>query len=181
MSIAESLLTVAEYLRTYSEGERTELVRGKVVAMNPPKPRHGKICARITRKLDEFSEEHDLGHVVGNDTGVLIDVQTLRGADVAFFSFARVPREAPDDYWQAAPEVVFEVLSPGDRWTEVQDKVSDYLRAGALAVAVVDDSDTTVHLFRSDRPPQTFTADQPIVLPPPLEGFRPTVRELIPA
>ena len=61
--------------------------------MPPPTPRHGQICGKADR-LRDFADEHDLGHVLCNDSGVITerDPDTVRGADVSFYSYAKVPR-----------------------------------------------------------------------------------------
>ena len=89
--------------------------------MNMPRPRHGQICARIVYLLERFQEDHPLGHVVSNDCGVVTEhnPDTVRGADVAFYSYGRVPPgPLPRGYLTVVPELVFEVRSPTDRWRE---------------------------------------------------------------
>ena len=75
-AIAEKLLTAEEYFLLPDDGTHKELVRGRIVRMNMPKPRHGQICARIVYLLERFQEDHPLGHVLSNDTGVVTDVGT---------------------------------------------------------------------------------------------------------
>jgi Uma2 family endonuclease len=117
--VAERLLTAQEYLQLPDGGVPTELVRGKVVEMNVPTPRHGQICAKVARIVGHYADEHGLGHLLTNDSGVLTerDPDTVRGADVAFYSCARVPRgKIPPGYLDAVPELVFEIRSPTDKW-----------------------------------------------------------------
>jgi Uma2 family endonuclease len=45
---------------------------------------------------------------------------TVRGADLVFISKERYARCQPDFYVDVAPELVIEVLSPGDRRGDVQ-------------------------------------------------------------
>ena len=61
--------------------------------MNVPFPRHGQICTKIIRLLGNHVEEQKLGHVVANDSGVVTErgPDTVRGADVAYYSYRRVP------------------------------------------------------------------------------------------
>ncbi len=70
MATAEMLMTAEEFGRRPDPGHPEELVRGRIVAMPPPDRRHGKVCARTTGILDHFVVEHDLGHVMSNDSGV---------------------------------------------------------------------------------------------------------------
>lgn len=179
MATAEALLTAEQYYLLPDNGQPTELVRGRVVPVNMPFPRHGQICGKVVRLLGRFLEDHDLGHVVSNDSGVVTerDPDTVRGADVAFYSYARVPPgPLPQGYLPVPPELVFEVRSPGDRWAEVLIKVGEYLNAGIGAVCVLDTPTQTAYLHQPDQAPQIFTADQDLTLPPPLDGFRVPVR-----
>src|SRR5579859_3202372 len=89
--VAERLLTAEEYVELPDRGVPTELVRGRVVEMNVPAPRHGQICCKVARIVGNYADEHHLGHVVTNDSGVRTeqDPDTMRGADVAFNSYIR--------------------------------------------------------------------------------------------
>jgi Uma2 family endonuclease len=176
---AETLLTAEEYLQLPDNGQPTELVSGKVVPVNMPKARHGQICGRTAYLLQRFLEDHDLGHVLSNDTGVPTrrGPDTVRGADIAFYSYAKVPKgPLPNDYLPVPPEVVFEVRSPGDRWSEIHAKVGEYLTAGVQVVCVLDDQTETAHVFPADDTPRTFAGEQELLLPGVLAGLRVAVR-----
>jgi Uma2 family endonuclease len=179
MATAEALLTAEEYLLLPDNGQPTELVRGRIVPLNMPFPRHGESCSAIVILLGTFVKEQDLGRLVSNDSGVVTerDPDTVRGADVAFYSYDRVPRgPLPQAYLPVAPEVVFEVRSPGDRWREVLAKVVEYLGVGVVAVCVLDSNTQTARVYSSDQPEQVFTAEDEPTLPAPLAAFRVPVR-----
>ena len=147
------LLTAEQFAQRLDPGYPEELVRGRVVPMPMPRPRHGEICGRVVRILGNWVEEKDLGRVLSNDTGVITerDPDTVRGADISFYSYARVPRgPLPDHYLEIAPDLVVEVVSPSDRWPKVLAKVAEYLDAGTSAVLVLDDSRRVAHLYRAD-------------------------------
>jgi Uma2 family endonuclease len=177
--VAEKLLTAEEYGDLPDDGQPTELVRGRIVPMNMPKPRHGEICAQTIYLLRRYLEEDPLGRVVANDAGVVTerDPDTIRGADIAFYSYARVPRgPLPNTYLSVAPELVFEVRSPGDRWSEITIKVGEYLQAGVKAVCVLDQQTETARVYSAEDGPWTFTADQDLEFPDILGAFRVPVR-----
>src|SRR5258708_37197012 len=125
-----ALMTAEEFARRPDPGHPEELVRGRVVPVPVPDRRHGQICSKVCRLLGNFAEEHDLGHVLNNDSGVITARQpdTVRGADVAFYSYNRLPKgPLPVLYPEVAPDLVVEVRSPGDRWPEALAKVAEYL------------------------------------------------------
>jgi Uma2 family endonuclease len=169
MATAEALLTAEEYWLLPDDGPPTELVRGRIVPMNMPTPRHGYFCNKIGRILGNFVEQRDLGRVMNNDSGILTehDPDTVRGADVAYFSYERLPRgPVPEGYLDVLPELVVEVRSQTDRWNEIISKVGEYLTAGVGVVCVLDPQSVTATVFySSDQPPRVFAADDELVLP----------------
>lgn len=174
MATAEALMTAEEFGKRPDPGYPEELVRGRIVAMPPPDRRHGYVCLKAGRILGNFVEEHDLGRVMSNDSGVITehDPDTVRGADVAYYSYARLPRgPLPTGYGPEVPELVVEVLSEHDRWRKVIEKVAEYLAAGALAVVVLDPEPRTAHVFSPTDPPRTLGLDDELALPGVLEGF----------
>lgn len=151
-----------------------ELVKGNVVEMNPPMPRHGQICMRVGHILQTYLDNNPIGIVLCNDAGILTerDPDSVRGADIAYYSYERVPKgPLPAGLLPVAPELVFEILSPHDRWSETHTKIGEYLAVGVQAVCVLDDKDQTLHAFYSQRSPQVFQAADDFTLPDLLPGF----------
>ncbi len=175
LSTTTAPLTAEEFAERPDPGHREELVRGRIVPMPMPKPRHGEICNRVGRILGDCAESRDLGRVLNNDTGVITEraPDTVRGADVAFYSFARVPKgPLPDRYLDAPPDLVVEVLSPSDRWPRVLAKVAEYLEAGTTLVIVLDDQRKEAHLYRADGAPRTLGAYESLAVPDLLGDFQ---------
>jgi Uma2 family endonuclease len=174
MSIATSLLTAAEFAQMPDPGHPQELVRGVVVDMPPPRFRHGKVCGRITTLLTVYSDQLQLGHVLGNDSGIVTEHKpdTVRGPDVFFVSYAKVPAKADPDYLTIAPDAVFEVRSPSDRWRDVLAKVSEYLHFGVPAVYLLDPDTSRVHCYYQDLPEEILNSTDEFVGIGPLAGFR---------
>ncbi len=174
MATTEAYLTAEEFFLLPDNGRLTELVRGRIVAMNMPGFRHGEICATIIHLLSIYLDEHKLGRVAGNDSGVVTErnPDSVRGADVAYYSFERLPKgKHPQGYPDVQPELVFEVRSPSDRWAEVLEKVAEYLKAGVSVVCAVEPDDQTVTVYSPNRPEFTLTVDQELQDLPFLPGF----------
>jgi Uma2 family endonuclease len=181
MEATSTLLTAEQFRLLPSDGQLRELVRGRIVPMNVPAPRHGYICGNVIGILREFVIQNDLGRMIANDAGVLTerDPDTVRGADVAYYSYLRVPKgPMPEGYLSVAPELVFEVRSPTDRWKNVLAKVAEYLNAGVAVVCVLDSMTESAHLYFEDQPTQILQADQELLLPDHLPGFRVPIRRL---
>lgn len=175
MATVQSLLTAEEYATLPGLEGHHELVRGEIVYMNLPSFRHGKVCAKISRIVGYYVDMHDLGHVLSNDSGVITQrgPDTVRGADVAFYSYAAVPKgESPWLYAANPPELVFEVKSPDDRWPKIHEKISEYLAVGVRIVCVADPKTETVAVHHSEKPVQSLSGDDELTLPDVLGDFR---------
>jgi Uma2 family endonuclease len=150
--------------------------------MNQPYPSHGEICVTVGSILWDFVRKRKIGRVVGNDSGVITERQpdTVRGPDIAYFSFQRVPpgRLPRRGYLDVAPELAIEVKSVFDRWSEIDEKIAEYLKAGVLVVCVVDPDTDSVQIHYPDKPMRIVQRDEELTLPEVLPDFCVTVREL---
>jgi Uma2 family endonuclease len=177
MATAEmlDLITAEEFGKRPDPGYPEELARGRVIATTVPDRRHGYVCLKVGRILGDFVEKHDAGRVMSNDSGIITqrNPDAVRGADVAFYSFKRLPKGAlAAGYGPEVPELIVEVLSPGDRWRTIHEKITEYLNAGALLIVVLDPGPDTAHLFTADDAPRILAADDELTLPGILDGFR---------
>jgi Uma2 family endonuclease len=175
MATAEALMTAEEFGQRPDPGHPEELVQGRIVGIPPPDRRHGFVCCQASYLIRQFIDERGLGRVMTNDSGVITerDPDTVRGADVAYYSYARLPKgPLATGYGPEVPELAVEVVSASDRWRDVVEKVAEYLRAGVLVVVVLDPKPQTAHVFGSDDAPRALGPEDELVLPGILEGFR---------
>ena len=131
--------TAEEALRLNPSGT-WELVDGRFVFMSPAGARHGRMVARISRALCDAVESRGLGVVLAGDAGFVLrrGPDLVRAPDVAFVRASRVTAELPSEFIIGPPDIAVEVMSPGDRWPEVDRKASEFIAAGATAVWVID-------------------------------------------
>lgn len=175
MATETSLMTAEDCLTLPETGRPTELVRGKLITSDPHYARHGQLCSRIALFLGRHLDCQDLGHLISNDSGVITqrDPDTVRGADVAFYSYHQVPKgPIPPGYLTVPPDIVFEVLSPSERRTMVLAKVAEYLEAGVKVVCVLDDQPRRADIYFADKPTETLQTNDELTLPEILGDFR---------
>jgi Uma2 family endonuclease len=178
-SDTENLLTAEEFQRLADDGVPKELVRGKVEVALHSTPRHGLICGNIVGVIRPFVIERRLGRMLCNDSAIQTErsPDTVRGADVAYYSFARLPQgPIPPGYLDVVPELVFEVRLRSDRWRMILARAMEYLDAGVTTVCVVDPTSQVIHAYNSDAPDRMFKADEDFTLPEVLAGFSAPVR-----
>src|SRR5262249_30249621 len=134
------------------DGSRQELVRGVVVTMPPPGGRHGACCLKVGRRVGNFVEDSRLGTVTCNDAGFISerDPDTVRGPHISYWGRERLP-EVPEGYIPIPPDLAVEVVSPGDHYSRVQNKVRHYLERGVALVWIVDPEDRSVTVYRTQQ------------------------------
>src|SRR5205085_2577926 len=103
---------------------------------------------------------------------------SVRGADVAYYSFKRLPRgKRPSGFFSVAPDLAVEVIGIGKGWDAALKKASEYLSAGAVRVWILDPRGRTLHVLSSDAPPRQLTHRDTIRDAAVLPGFSCRVAE----
>ena len=104
----------------------------------------------MTGTLIQHVRANKLGRVYAAETGfrLALDPDTVRAPDVAFVRQERIEEVGKvEGYWPGAPDLAVEVISPGDLYTEVEEKVFTWLEGGTRLVIVVDPRRRTAAVF----------------------------------
>lgn len=151
--------------------------------MAPAGFEHGRIVSAITVPLGAFIKEHGLGMTTGAETGFQIgrDPDTVRAPDVGFLGVARAPKKKVPGFFQGAPDLAVEVLSPNDRASEVLAKTRDWLTAGCRAVWVVDPQTETVTVYSAGGSAAVLESSDTLTGGELLPGFSLPVAEIFAA
>jgi Uma2 family endonuclease len=178
---SEAWVTADQLLEMPDDGLRRELVRGEVRVMTPAGSQHGRLAAQIVARLSAHVAEHGLGTVYAAETGFKLssDPDTVRAPDAAFVARERV--EAVGDiveYWPGAPDLAVEVLSPSDRYYDVEEKVLEWLEAGCHMVIVINPRRRAATIYRSQTDVQLLTGNDAIDGGDVVPGWRLPLREL---
>ena len=142
--------TIDDLMKTNSNGGLCELVDGTLVekAMGW---RESLIAAVLIEALGAFARQHNLGLVSGADGFVQILNSVVRGPDVAFVSWERLPDgEVPETpIPSVVPDLVVEVISVSNTLTEMSRKRREYFYAGVRIVWMVDPRERSVAVYTS--------------------------------
>ena len=163
------------------DGPQYEYVDGKLeertVSTNS-----SRTAVRILRILGNHVEPTGLGDLYESELGIRIfsDPIETRRADLSFVSAGRSPRH-DSGYLRVAPELVVEVVSPGDVASRLRGKVSAWLDEGVKLVWVAYPEEREIHVFRSSGGASILAAEEQISGEDVLPGFAVTVRDLFPA
>ena len=146
-------ITTAEQLSAMADdGHRYELINGVLRMMSPAGSEHGQVADRISRRLGNHVESKNLGATYAAETGFLIRTSpdTVRAPDAAFVSHSRLKSVEPTrGYLPLAPDLVVEVVSPSDSFSDVEAKAEQWLNAGTSVVIVADSSNQTLRVYEN--------------------------------
>ena len=111
--------------------------------------------------LGQHVRTERLGRVLAAETGFRIsrNPDTVRAPDISFVARDRIPAGGPPEgYWDLAPDLAVEVVSPNDTAAEVQSKVQMWLEAGTRLAWVVYPGTRSSVVHKSLRESSTFVA-----------------------
>lgn len=174
MRTEATLLTAEQLFDLPDNGCRYELLDGELVEMTPPGGEHSGAEAQVIRFLLNCIDEEGLPYVVGGEVGVILrrDPDRVRAPDVYAIARDRLPGgRLPATYLEVVPDLIVEVVSPNDRASEVQDKVEEWLRAGARLVWVMYPRSRTVIAYRGLSDVRVYREEDLLDAEPVLPGF----------
>jgi Uma2 family endonuclease len=156
-----------------------ELVDGILVekAMGYPE---SFLAAALIIYLGQWVRPRKLGKVSAPDGTLRFRPGLVRMPDVAFVSWARMPkRRAPTKQIpDLIPDLAVEILSPSNTRREMANKLREYFRAGVRLVWYVDPETRTVAVYTSPKRCVTLTAEQTLDGGEVLPGFTLPLHEL---
>ena len=181
MAVAMELVTAEALEQMPMADAHIELVRGEIVSMSPAGPEHGEIALNIGSFVREFLRKHRLGKAYAAETGFILsrNPDTVRAPDVAFVTAERAIRQTRRaGFFDGAPDLAGEVVSPGDTDEEVQTKILEYLQAGTSVVWIVRPRTRTVTVYRSLSDIRVLTDQDTLTCDDLLPGFSVPVSDL---
>lgn len=137
--MAQVPFTAQHLERMPDDGFRYELWKGELRRMTPTGARHGVVLINVALILREYQQTRG-GLVVGGDVGFQLskDPDTVIAPDVAYIGSRRAKGGVPVGFFEGAPDLAVEVVSPGNTSEEIERKADAFLAAGASVVWIVN-------------------------------------------
>lgn len=184
MSTIVEPVTVKEFLALPDNGIHRELIRGEVRerGMTVRNRIHSRIMRRLTTILGNWYDNllEPRGDLLVGDAGFRLksSPDSLVGIDLAYASpelYAETPTKQA--FYNGAPLLAVEILSPSDRHDDVVEKVALYLESGTV-VWLVDPYFQTVTIHRPGRAVEALGVGDQLTGEPELPGFSVTIETL---
>lgn len=181
MAIAKPL-TLEEFLRLPEAKPLLEYEEGRIIRKVSPKGRHSRIQAKLTELVNRFAEPRRLAMAFPELRITFAGCSYI--PDVAIYRWKRIPTTGEgtvaDDFF-APPDVAIEIVSPEQGVNALVRRCLWYVANGVGSALLVDPSDTSVLILRSDRVPRILSAAEPIDLGDAVPGLSLTVQDLFDA
>jgi Uma2 family endonuclease len=154
-------LTLEEFVRLQDAEGPFEIIAGERIPKMPTIYDHSKVLNRLYRLILLFLEEKPFGEVFADTTFILADgydkdwVKGSRIPDMLYIRKSRLEEyeKQPDIQGKPlmlVPDLVIEIVSPNDSYTEIDDKVELYLKDGVGLVWVINPQNKTVSVHSPD-------------------------------
>ena len=181
MTTTRNLITAEELFAMGDRYPNVELIDGELREGTPAGWEHGERTLGVGSLVWSFVRERGLGRVAVGDPGIVLrrGPDLVRAPDVAFIGTERLPSDRPiTGYSEVIPDFVVEVVSPGDRAGEIEQKVAQWLEAGVRLVWVVYPATRHVVAYCELAHPRVYTDAETIDGEPVLPGFARPVAEI---
>ena len=183
MSVAAKLITAEDLFEMSSRVDRSELIEGELIHMSPASFEHGSVTMRLSWRIAQFVDEHDLGEVLAAETGFILhrDPDTVRAPDIAFVTKGRIRKVGTvRAFWPGCPDIVVEVVSPSDTYSAVEAKALAWIDGGCQVVWVVDPKQKNVTEYRSSTEIRILKGNDRLTAPSLLNDWSVEVEKLFP-
>jgi Uma2 family endonuclease len=174
-------LITPEQLAAMPNDKDFELVDGRLLERKMGN-KSNWIATNFAIVLSQFVTNARLGWIFTSEAGFRLNAarpNNVRKPDVSFVRFGRLPDEEPaEGYDYLAPDLVVEVISPGDTVRELEEKIDEYLQAGVRLVWVLNPDLETVKVLRPDGTIVVQRGNDDLTGEGVLPGFRCKVSEL---
>ncbi len=174
---ALSGLSLEEFLRLPETEPPSEYVDGEIVQKVAPQADHGVLQYTFARWIDDATWPDRLGQVVPEVRCVLPGRSYI--PDVSYVRAERLPRDENGRIagnLVGAPDLAVEILSPGQDYRWLVEKLEVYVDNGAVVALLVNPADESVGVRRPGTSFQRLHGDDVLSLPEVAPDLRARVR-----
>jgi len=142
--------TYEDYLNLPNDGRRYEIIEGVLYVSNAPDIDHQFTVVKLVSQMDVFVTQNQLGYVLTAPFEVHLSEKTRPvQPDVLFIKAERWPAPGAK-YFNGAPDLIVEVLSPSTRRVDQSIKFRAYEKAEVAEYWIIDPKTRLVQLYRID-------------------------------
>ncbi|MCB0609275.1 MAG: Uma2 family endonuclease [Lewinellaceae bacterium] len=147
--LAEEKQKRDEYYGLIHENIKAEFINGEIIYQSPVKRKHWKISARLSARLIQYVDDHDLGEVGVEKVMVSLSRNDYE-PDICFFTKAKSQHFSRDQMHFPAPDFIVEILSESTENVDRKVKYNDYAAHGIEEYWIIDPDMETIEQYFSE-------------------------------
>lgn len=161
----EMLWTDDDFLALPRDGHRYEIVDRKLVDMGNSGAKHGYFCSDLMIVLGGYVRSHNLGIMFDSSTAFKLRDGNKRSPDISFVAKEHLVglQELPDGFLSLSPDLVVEVLSPGNTTEEIHNKLVEFFDNGTRLAWVVHPTERYILVYYSAQEPDRLLKNTDIL------------------
>ena len=172
-------ITLEEFERLPDDGNKHELSEGELIVMPPVKSLHSRVALIVQKVLLNYLNQQPFGSAFAEAGYVLSrNPLTVRQPDISILSNDRILATDEDGYFQDAPELAVEVVSPSDSAQDLEIKIEQYLHAGARQVWILYPKQKRIYVHQPGAPVRVLNQSDTLTGGDLLPGFSVKVADL---
>ena len=178
--LTAEIWTDEAFMALADDGRRYEIVNGELVAMGNSGMEHGYVGMLLSIVVGGYVLSRKLGVVCDSSTAFKMKSGNKRSPDLSFVAKARLQglKRLPKGYFNGAPDLAVEVISPSNTFEEIHNKLIEYFESGARLVWVVNPDEQSVLVYRRPQPEQLLKITDSLDGEEVIAGFTLPVAEL---
>lgn len=152
MSVARPRPTLEEFLKFPELEPPLEFEAGRVAQKVSPSPAHGRLQLWLGSRIEGFGEPERYLSAFSETRVTFLGTPRSYVPDIIAYRRDRVPRKPNGeiaDVFETPPDLVVEILSPGQSVAALSRRCRWDVEQGVVVVLLVDPARRTVRLFRA--------------------------------
>jgi Uma2 family endonuclease len=151
--------TILEVWERLPEGTLCQVINNTLVMSPAPLDNHQKILGKIFARIYALVEENDLGEVRVSPYDVHFNEENIFQPDIVFVAKENIGHIKERGLF-GAPDLVIEILSPGNKGYDKKDKKQVYEKYGVKEYFIIEPDEKTVTAYSliNDKFSQIYSA-----------------------
>jgi len=185
LDVRSLCLTDDQYYRFCMDNRdlRIELsAHGELILMSPTNSGTGRKNAKINQRLSNWAEQDGMGECFDSSSEFTLPNRAKRSPDASWILKSRWDRLTPEEknkFSPICPDFVLELRSEGDRSSELEQKLEEYIACGARLGWLLDPIDNCATIYRPGQTPIRIENPAIISGDPELPDFEFDFREIL--
>ncbi len=178
--IKDKVWTDEEFMALADDGNRYEIIDGELVNLGNSGMEHGNIGIFLGGLIEIFVRQHNLGVTCDSSTAFKMKGGNKRSPDISFVSKERLIglKRLPKGFFDGAPDLVVEIISPGNTFDEIHTKIEEYFESGTRLLWVIHPDERYVLVYHSAQPDRLLRGDDILDGEDVILNFKVPVNEL---